>query len=186
MYPDPEQENIELLTDLTHSSIDEWQTKLVNATNGNWQMFILEYEWSEHATAYVEEFPHCTIFVNYIHLTADESVGRTGWDFSKSDRYYYWIEVDTHTIENRVQIELNETGGKVWSEEVIMELPENDLRNIILHEFGHALGVEHYYITTNCIKEECDYSPIMFSSVDLFEGVVKNVTEKDLLIPNQL
>ena len=180
MYPDPEQENIELLTDLTHSSIDEWQTKLVNATNGNWQMFILEYEWSEHATAYVEEFPHCTIFVNYIHLTADESVGRTGWDFSKSDRYYYWVEIDTHTVEKRLQIELNEEGGNVTSKTIIRELPENDLRNVILHEFGHALGVEHYYVNTNCIQEECDYSPIMYRSVDLFEDQVKIVTEKDL------
>ena len=62
----------------------------------------------------------------------------------------------------------------------IKELPENDLRNVILHEFGHSLGVEHYYVNTNCIQEECDYSPIMFSSVNLFEDQVKIVTEKDL------
>ena len=51
---------------------------------------------------------------------------------------------------------------------------------VLLHELGHGLGLEHYYVDTNCIEDECDYSPIMFSSISVFEEQVKNVTDKDI------
>jgi len=180
MNPDPEKENVKMIWEQTNSAINEWQNKLINATNGNWEMNVQEYEWSEHAFLTVDDYPDCTIFVNYNHITEDESVGRTGWDFSNSNRYYYWVEVDTHTVEKKVHIELDGKGGNVSTNSVIRELPDTDLRNVILHEFGHSLGVEHYYVTTDCRIEECDYNPIMYSQVNLFVDDVKYVTEKDL------
>ena len=63
MYPDEKLTDIEMISNLTHSSIDEWETKLVNATNGNWKIFILEYEWSKHKDKSVSDYPYCTIFI---------------------------------------------------------------------------------------------------------------------------
>ena len=183
MYPDPELEpRLEMLSKVTFSAINEWQDKLVNATGGNWNMPIKEYDWSEHGTADVSDYPDCTLFINYPEGVEDESVGRTGFDFSSSKRYYYWVEVDMNTVERKVAISLGESVNEstISVNTEWREIPESDIRNIVLHEFGHGLGLEHYYVTSNCIEEECDYSPIMFHAIDVFEGEVKNVTDKDI------
>ena len=183
MYPDPELEpRLEMLSVVTFSAISEWQDKLVNATGGNWGMDIKEYAWSEHGTADVSDYPDCTLFINYTEGVENESVGRTGFDFSNSKRYYYWVEVDMNTIERKLSISLgsNFNESTVSSNMEWREIPESDIRNIMLHELGHGLGLEHYYVTSNCIEEECDYSPIMYGSIDVFEGEVKSVTDKDI------
>jgi hypothetical protein len=180
MYPDESYDNIPMLKEQTFSAISEWQTKLVNATGGNWNMTTTEYPWSEHAFLTVDDYPECTVFINYEQGVADESVGRTGYDFSKSSRYYYWIEIDLYTIERKISINFTEDGGTVSNNMVWLKIPSNDIRNIILHEFGHGLGLEHYYVTSDCRVEECDYSPIMYSKIDVFEGLSKSVTDKDL------
>jgi len=182
MYPDETTSDIPMLKEQTFSAINEWQTKLVNATGGNWNMTSTEYPWSEHGEATVEDYPECTIFVNYIYGVENESVGRTGFDFSSSVRYYYWIEIDLNTVERKISVSLgenfNESNVEIKTE--WFEIPPNDIRNIVLHEFGHGLGLEHYYVTSDCRTEECDYSPIMFGSIDVFEGLEKNVTDKDI------
>ena len=183
MYPDPELEpRIEMLSEVTFSAINEWRDKLVNATGGNWDMPVKEYAWSEHGTADVSDYPECTLFINNPEGVEDESVGRTGFDFSSSARYYYWVEVDMNTVERKVAISLGESVNEstISVNTEWKEIPESDIRNIVLHEFGHGLGLEHYYVTSNCMEVECDYSPIMYSSIDVFEGQVKNVTDKDI------
>jgi len=180
MYPDEAVYDIPMLKEQTFSAINEWQTKLVNATGGNWNMTTTEYPWSEHGEATVEDYPECTVFINYLYGVEDESVGRTGNDFSKSWRYYYWVEIDLNTIERKISINFTKDGGTVSNNMIWKKIPSNDIRNIVLHEFGHGLGLEHYYVTSNCLEVECDYSPIMFSSIDVFEGEVKNVTERDI------
>jgi len=181
MYPEDES-RLDMLTLVTHSAINEWQDKLENATGGNWNMTSTEYYWSEHGSADVSDYLDCNLFVNYIYGVEDESVGRTGFDFSKSSRYYYWVEVDMNTVERRVSISL----GESINESIVdvktewKQIPENDIRNIVLHELGHGFGLEHYYVTSDCREVECDYSPIMYSSIDVFEGEVKNVTERDI------
>jgi len=183
MYPDTEVEpRIDMLSKVTHSAINEWQTKLVNATGGNWNMTTTEYDWSEHGDKDVLDYPDCTIFINYPYGVENESVGRTGFDFSSSVRYYYWIEIDMNTVERKVSIQL---GGNVNESTIGVktewkQIPENDIRNIVLHELGHGLGLEHYYVTSDCRTEECDYSPIMYGAVEVFAEHDKEVTEKDL------
>jgi len=181
MYPDPEIDSrTDMLIDVTHSAINEWQTKLVNATGGNWNMTVTDHPWIEHRYADVDNYPECTLFVTFPYGSDAESVGRATWDFSSSARQYYWLEIDLNTTEKKIAIHFSESGGTVSSNMVWMQIPELDIRNTVLHEFGHGLGLEHYYVTTNCIEEECDYSPIMFGSIDVFEGKVKHVTNKDI------
>lgn len=183
MYPDEAKyDNIPILKDLTFSSLNEWQTKLTNSTGGNWNMTTTEYSWSEHGTADVSDYPDCTIFINFPYGVEDESVGRTGFDFSKSSRYYYWIEVDLYTVERKIHVQLGEGYNNSTISNTVdwRMIPPNDTRNIILHELGHGFGIEHYYVTSDCREVECDYSPIMYHSIDVFEGEVKNVTQKDL------
>ena len=135
MYPDPNEENrIEMLKEQTHSAINEWQNKLSNSTSGDWSMSINEYDWSEHGNATVDDYPNCTLFINYPYGVEDESVGRTAFDFSSSIRYYYWIEIDMNTVERKVSISL---GGSVNEAEISvktewLQIPENDIRNIFL------------------------------------------------------
>ena len=87
-----------------------------------------------------------------------------------------------NTVERKVAISLGESVNEstISVNTEWKEIPESDIRNIVLHEFGHGLGLEHYYVTSNCMEVECDYSPIMYSSIDVFEGQVKNVTDKDI------
>jgi hypothetical protein len=159
----------------------EWQDKL-EAKGGNWAMNITEYDFIEHDKLTVDDYPRCTIFVNFTNGVENQSVGRTGFDFSKSWRYYFWVEVDLYTIEKRLQITLGESmnTSTVSNKITWKEIPDNDLANIVRHEFGHGLGLEHYYVNTDCRVKECDYSPIMYSSISVFEGQEKFVAEKDI------
>lgn len=181
MYPDPEiDDRTDMLSEVTHSAINEWQTKLVNATGGNWNMTITNHYWLEHRYADVDNYPECKVFITYPYGFDSESVGRATWDFSSSVRQYYWLEIDLNTTENRISIQLDENGGKVTSNIEWKQIPKNDIRNTALHELGHGFGLEHYYVTSDCRTEECDYSPIMYHAIDVFEGQVKNVTDKDI------
>ena len=181
MLPDPEiDDRTDKILEVTHSAINEWKTKLVNATGGNWNMTVTEHNWIEHRYADVDNYPECTVFVTYPYGNDGESVGRTTWDFSQSVHKYYWIEIDLNTTEHKLSIHFSEDGGTVSSNMEWREIPELDIRNTVLHELGHGFGLEHYYVTTDCRTEVCDYSPIMFGSIDVFEGQVKEVTEKDL------
>jgi len=174
MLPEERSEEISVIT---NSAIGEWEEKLLER-GGNWKFTIFEYDFIVHDKQTVEDYPRCTIFVNYNYNTPGMSVGKTGYDFSHSDRYYYWIEIDTHTEQEVIQITLgsNTTGTTI----IPRELTDSDIYNIVLHEFGHGLGVEHYYVNTNCIEEECDYSPIMYHQIDVFSDEIKPVTEKDI------
>ena len=176
------EERAEEISVLTHSAIMEWENKLIERTGGNWHSFIFEYDWIEHDKLTVEDYPHCTIFVNFPYGEANQSVGRTGFDFSKSWRYYFWVEVDLYTIEKRIGIHLGESMTESTSgiETVWKQIPNGDIYNIILHEFGHGLGIEHYYVTSDCRVQECDYDPIMYRSITVFENQEKQVTEKDI------
>jgi len=176
----PEEKPEEIST-ITNSAISEWEEKLLER-GGNWNFFVFEYDFIEHDKLTVDDYPRCTVFINYNYNTKGDSVGRTGFDFSSSDRYYYWIEIDTHAEENVIQIHLGDSmkSSTVGAGVVAKELTQSDIYNIVLHEFGHGLGVEHYYVNTNCIEEECDNSPIMYHQIDVFAETTKSVTEKDI------
>jgi len=181
MYPDPKVDSrTDMIVEVTHSAINEWQTKIVNATGGNWNMTVTDHNWIEHRYADVDDYRECSIFITYPYGNDGESVGRATWDFSRSVHNYYWLEIDLNTTERKIAIHFGEDGGTVSSNMKWMQIPESDIRNTVLHEFGHGLGLEHYYITTDCRTEECDFSPIMYSKIDVFENEVKYVTEKDL------
>ena len=176
------EEKPEEISAITNTAIGEWERKLLEKTGGNWNFFVFEYEFEEHDKLTVDDYPSCTVFINYTYSSEDSSVGRTGYDFSSSVRYYYWIEVDTHAEEKVIQITLgdNMNTTTVGSSISTKPLTDSDIYNIVLHEFGHGLGVEHYYINTNCIQEECDYTPIMYHQIDVFQETTKPVTEKDI------
>lgn len=178
MLPEERPEEISVIT---NSAISEWEKKLLER-GGNWNFFVFEYEFEEHNKLTAGDYPLCTVFINYNHSSEGSSVGRTGYDFSSSVRYYYWIEVDTHAEEKVIQITLgdNMNTTTVGSGISTKPLTDSDIYNIVLHEFGHGLGIEHYYVNTNCIQEECDYSPIMYHQIDVFQETTKPVTEKDL------
>ena len=182
MMPNPEVESRQqMIREMTYSAINEWEWKLVNATGGDWNMNKYEYQWSVHKNKTIDDFPGCTIFITYPLLTEGSSVGRTGFDFSKSDRYYFWIEVDTTDDQNRTGLMIGDSyKNSNWFNLTDIEfLDPIDIRNIVLHEFGHGLGIEHYYLG-DCRNEECDTSSIMYGSIDVLQAKPKFVTQQDI------
>ena len=57
-----------------------------------------------------------------------------------------------NTVERKVSISLGENinEAEIGVKTEWKEIPENDLRNIVLHELGHGFGLEHYYVASDC------------------------------------
>ena len=94
MYPHQDATDLEMISNMTNSAIDEWQFKLVDATGGDWEMDRYEYAWPEHYDKYVSDYPSCSIFITFPYFTEGNSLGRTSYDFSSSERSYFWLEID--------------------------------------------------------------------------------------------
>jgi len=183
MLPDPEIESRTIqLQNATNNALDEWQTKLQNNVDGNWTIYREAYEWEYHKDLITDDFPTCSAFVNYSGQLDNYMAthGVLGIATVNLDKGYYWLEIQTQVIKRTIQIHLGATLAESSSgvKSVEAELPLNDIENIIKHEFGHALGLEHFYC--NDKRNDCIDDSIMYAKLDTFTNSTKSVMQRDI------
>ena len=177
MEADPETEpRYEYLREVAISAINEWQYKLEKKTDGNWNMYHQSYTYDQHNTRTVDDFGQCNAFINFV---SEPSNGILGTASVNLEQDYYWLEIQTQIAHRKITINL---GGE-WEDRVsnlVVEriIPLGDVRNTIVHEVGHSLGLEHYYCQP--MTEDCIDRSIMFASISTFNGIVKPVMDRDL------
>ena len=138
-------------------AILEWQVVMTEfAPDGDWSMFIHStVPFEEHEKKTPDDYRHCTVFLTYeIENNKKDSnaLGQTGIDFKKSSHKFFYITVFLHHVQhNNIVLDLDnaktnpETGLAEFTINLEKkELPINSVYNIVLHEFGHGLGLRHY------------------------------------------
>jgi len=183
MLPDPDIEprTIEIQNS-TINAINDWQGQLYNSTDGNWKLYNTTYEWAEHKDLTTIDFPKCSAFINYVgevdsYMARHGILGTASIDIEKG---YYWIDIQTQVIKRTVQIQLGATYSESTSGVVSVEreLPLSDIENIIKHEIGHSLGIEHFYCNDD--RPACIEDSIMYYKLDTFNNSTKNITDRDI------
>lgn len=178
MEPDPEIEpRHEYLTELAKSSIDEWSIKLTEATGGNWNMYYQSYAYDQHKDRTTDDYGQCGGFINFTSEPMTDGVlGRASANLEKG---FYWIEAQTQFSANKISIKL---GGN-WEDRVSTthiegDIPLNDIRNILIHEIGHSLGIEHYYCEPQ--TDDCINKSVMYPNMDILQGEIRTIKEVDI------
>jgi hypothetical protein len=183
MSPDPELEPMfyPYMYDITRSAIWEWEIKLNSQTNGDWKFPIYEYPFHTHDKKTPNEFPECDIFITFDQLSGDSALGTTGFDFSKSSHKYAFITVYTQAYPpQKITISIG-NDSSISMELVPKQLDLIDIRNIVSHEFGHGLGLGHYYLhDPSCVIQNCQERSIMYHSLDIWKNMTKTVQDEDI------
>ena len=163
----------------TKSAVMEWETKL-NA-KGEWKFKIFEYPFQTHDTKYPSDFPSCHTFITFEQMIDGKALGTTGFDYSKSTHKYSYITTSLwHYPDTQFKIIIGKNSTQTYTFDPV-PLPVNDIRNIVLHEFGHTLGLEHYYFNDpTCTYDKCADRSIMYHSLQTFQNVTKSVTSEDI------
>jgi|15BtaG_2_1085339.scaffolds.fasta_scaffold02302_3 hypothetical protein len=189
MEPDPllqERYNNELLK-ATYDSVRTWESELTSYTGGNWSFDIWEYEYEQHFDKMTYDFPNCNIFIEYREYNTGndgtnnkKALGYTSFDFSKSWHKWSYIMVYLKASETNPHISL--CIGCAENDEMVLSLERKDLpldtiKRIIMHEFGHALGVGHYIYDTNNAN---NIPSLMYPTMDPFKANSSNIELLDL------
>ena len=185
-------DNWDQLLLMTVAGVNEWRLNLHHAhPSGDWHMPIKQViPWSEHAEKPADDFRYCNIMFNFEESSGDSSLGNTGLKFNKSYHKYMFINIFLETQRNAVVITLNNSGNSTVESNPIKEMPMNTIKNIVVHEFGHALGLGHYFVGTPMLNNEkalgIDRS-VMIPSINPFdENQSLQITELDLLMLDKI
>ena len=168
---------------ITISAIEEWIIKLEYFyPNGDWSVTVETISWEEHETASTLDYPQCNIMINYEKSSNSKALGNTSLNFNQSWHKYMFINVFLESQKNITKIVLGEDYSTTTINRVQESYPlsENTIRNIVLHEFGHGLGLAHF----NLNRSMQGYTQsVMTPTISAFdENQILSVTYIDLVM----
>ena len=171
------------LKNITISAIEEWILKLEYAyPDGNWAVLVETIAWEDHKAANALDYPQCNIMINYEKTSNSTTLGSTGLNFNASWHKFMFINVFLESQKNITKIVIGDDMS-TSTLNMIKEshtLSENTIRNIILHEFGHGLGLAHF----NLNRSMQGYTQsVMAPTISPFdENQILSVTYLDLVM----
>ena len=168
---------------ITISAIEEWILKLEYAyPNGSWAVLVETIPWEEHEKKTPFDYPQCNIMINYEKSSNSKTLGNTSLNFNTSWHKFMFINVFLESQKNITKIVI---GDDISTSTVNMvqesyPLSENTIKNIIVHEFGHGLGLAHF----NLNRSMQGYTQsVMAPTISPFdENQVLSVTYLDLVM----
>ena len=139
----------------TYDSILYWDWEMRTFTEGNWYLPMQLLLYEEHHYKDVRDYPQCNIFIEFDkantgqHGIKDSALGWAAYDHSHSKHPYAYIMIYTHAPEETGKVSLcigcdDQPEQSIEFSDDLKELPENAIKRIIRHEYGHALGLGHY------------------------------------------
>lgn len=160
-----------------YSTVKQWQNELIDYSGGNWFMDVRFYEYEYHNDKHADDFPQCQIFMEFEEYSGNDALGTTSYNFANSTHQYVFITTYLKHIENP-QVALCIGCDEELPQEIIIDMnpvymPYPAIKMIMLHEFGHAIGLGHY------IEDKTRYNNVtslMYPSFDPFD------TSDDIII----
>ena len=168
---------------ITISAIEEWILKLEYAyPNGSWAVLVETIPWEEHENKTAFNYPQCNIMINYEKSSNSKTLGNTSLNFNTSWHKFMFINIFLESQKNITKIVLGDdmSTTTINNMQESYPLPENTIRNIILHEFGHGLGLGHF----NLNRSMQGYTQsVMAPTISPFdENQILSVTYLDLVM----
>jgi predicted Zn-dependent protease len=167
----------------TISAIEEWILKLEYFyPNGNWVVLVETIPWEEHENKTVFDYPQCNIMINYEKSSNGKALGNTSLNFNKSSHKFMFINIFLESQKSITKIVVGEDYSSSTISKIQKSYPlsENTLKNIIVHEFGHGLGLAHFNINTLMMSHT---QSVMVPSIKPFdENQILSVTYLDLVM----
>ena len=168
---------------ITISAIEEWILKLEYAyPNGSWAVLVETIPWEEHENKTAFNYPQCNIMINYEKSSNSKTLGNTSLNFNTSWHKFMFINVFLESQKNITKIVLGDDISTTTVDNVQESYPllENTIRNIVLHEFGHGLGLGHFNL--NRSMQGYTHSSMAPSIKPFDENQILSVTYIDLVM----
>jgi hypothetical protein len=140
------------------NAVQLWEDKLLEySPNGNWPLYTTVVPIELHHLKTAWDFPSCKILISFEYASTETSLGYTGISFHKSSHKFTHAVIFLNAFEviPKVQITFGDGGGTSEMKEkiVVNKLSTPVIQNIILHEYGHALGLGHYKVTNAPVSD---------------------------------
>jgi hypothetical protein len=159
-----------------YSTVKDWQNRLTDYSGGNWFMDVRFYEYEYHNDKHADDFPQCQIFMEFEEYSGNDALGTTSYNFSNSTHQYVFITTYLKHIE-KPSVSLcigcdgdnNRLGNVPYNVEIDLNpvyMPYPAIKMIMLHEFGHAIGLGHYIEDKS---RNNNVSSLMYPSFDPFD-----------------
>jgi len=172
---------------MTYESVNKWSSDMIDYTGGDWYMPIQYHEYETHFDKTPEDFPGCNIFIEYRQYNgvdgkphkSNTALGYTAFNHSKSWHQYSYVMVFFEIPQENPKISLCigcDKDPTISVEVKHVELPDLTINRVIMHEFGHALGIGHYIEDNN---KSNNVESLMYPTLNPFSELSIDISEVD-------
>lgn len=179
---------------MTYESVRMWSTEMHDYTGGDWFIPMRYYEYEDHFDKTPDDFRECNIFIEYRQYNGSDgnphqsksALGYTSFDFSSSLHQYAYVMVFFEVTQENPRITLcigceDKPETEVTMDITYLSMPDESINRIIMHEFGHALGIGHY---VDDDRRSNNIDSLMYPSLDPFgtNTSMIEVLDKEVLV----